>query len=227
MNGARISRLGYTRSLTLIVALGVVAACTASQQKPAVAATMADPELRREALEATLRVTDEHPQYVDELFALTLKHPRTLDRFLKNTARTLSDDKFARMTARRLAEHPDGVRQVLIATLDAISDKPAALTAVAQAMEERPQVSAMAIVQRDEAVRAVLEALLQEARKDRKARLAFLASVRENATPMAELVVKSPETMSALLGGFAEAGVDRGKTELEALVRAIEPNSNE
>lgn len=226
MNGACVSLQACWRALALGLTLNVLA-CTASQQKPAVDATMADPKLRREALEATLRVTDEHPDYVDELFALTLKHPRTLDRFLQNTARGLSDDTLARMTARRLAEHPEGVRQVLIATLDAISDKPESLTAVARAMEARPQVSAMAIVQRDEALRAVLKALLQEAGKDRKARVAFLAGVRENATPMAELVVKSPETMSALLGGFADAGVEQGKAELDALVKAVQPKAAE
>lgn len=192
-------------------------------ERPALDAAMKDDALRKETFEAMLRVTDEHPEYVDELFTATLRHPVTLDRFLQNTAVGLKEERFARMTARRLSEQPEGLKLILITTLDAISDKPPSLDAASAAMQERPQVASMALVQREEAVRAVLHALVQEIQKDSRARRAFLLGVRDNSTGMARVIVASPETLAALLRGASEAGVTEGKKELEALIKALEP----
>lgn len=186
---------------------------------------MENPKLRRESLEATLRVTDEHPEYVDDLFALTLQHPKTLDRFLSDAATHLHEEELSRMTAKRLAEHPDSLRQVMIASLDASSDKPASLDGISQAMQERPQLAAIALVQRDEAVRAVMRALMQEVLKNQKARAAFLAAIRENSGAMAQVIAPSPDTLAGLLRAFGKVGLTHGGSELEALVKAIAPKS--
>jgi len=209
-----------------LCAAALLLACSASTQKPAVDTAMADPKLRRESLEATLRVTDEHPEYVDELFALTLEHPKTLDRFLQNTAVGLKDEDLSRRTAQRLSEQPASLRQTIIVTLDAISDKPASLDAVSQAMNERPQIAAMVVVQREETVRAVMRALMREVLKNDRARKAFLAAVQENSAEMAQVLAPNPDTLASLLRGFAKVGVASGKAELDALVEALAPKKD-
>ncbi len=209
------------------VAASVAIACAASSQKPAVDAALSNDALRPESLEATLRVLDQHPEYVDELFALTLKHPKTLDRFLQNTARKLSDDALSRLTARRLADHPEGLRQILIATLDEVSDEPAPLGAVSEAIRERPQIAAMVLVQHDESVRRTLKALMSEVGKNRDARRSFLLGVQENSVAMAAVIAQDPNVMASLLRAFGKVGLKAGKTELEALLEAVAPEDAE
>lgn len=216
-----VERRTPSRPLARWSALIFALSCSASTQKPAVDAAMEDPKLRHEALEATLRVTDENPEYVDELFALTLKHPKTLDRFLQNTARDLVREDLSRATTRRLAEQPRSLRQTIIATLDAISDQPESLDALSQALHERPQVAAMAVVQRDETVRVMLRALMREVLKNDRARAAFLVAVQENSTEMAQIIAPNPATLASLVKGFGKVGVKAGKAELEALVDAV------
>jgi hypothetical protein len=196
-------------------------ACSASTERPAVDATLSNPKLRHESLEATLRVTDEHPEYVDELFALTLKHPVTLDRFLQNTAAALEREDFSRATARRLAERPGGLRQVMIANFDAISDKPASLDGVSQAMLARPQIAAMATVQRPDTVRAIVHALMMEVLKNRTARVAFLEALQENSGAMAHVIAPNPKVMASLLRAFSAESGTSGKKEFEALIDAL------
>lgn len=210
--------------LQAIGLLVVLSACSASTQKPAVDAVMADDELRGESLEATLRVTDEHPEYVDDLFARTLRHPRTLDRFLQNTAKGLEREDLSRMAARRLSENPAGLKQTMVATLDAVSDKPASQAAIAEAMAARPQVAAMSVVQRDEALRSMLRALVAECLKNKQARTAFLAALQENSEPMAQILATNPETMGKLMAALTKVGVATGKEEVKAAVKKLGSN---
>jgi hypothetical protein len=205
-----------------MAAILLLIGCGASSQKPGIDAAMDNDALRRESFEATLRVLDEHPDYVDELFAATLKHPRTLDRFLANTARGLEKESLARPTAAHLARYPKGLKQILIANLDEISDDPAALDAVAQAMAQRPQIAAMAIAQRQEALRVTMSALIDEVMKNAKARKAFLASLQEKSPQLAQLIANNPEVLGTMIEALAAAGAKRGKHELEELKQDIE-----
>lgn len=210
--------------LTVTLAVSIVLACSASSQKPAVDAAMANDDLRRESLEATLRVLDQNPEYVDELFALTLQHPKTLDRFLQNTGRELANDALSRRTARHLADNPAGLRQILIATLDEVSDEPPALMAVAEAMKERPQPAAIAMVQREDTVRLTVGALLDEVQRNAEARRWFLLAVQDNSVPMASVIVQDGKVMASLLRAFGKVGMKVGKDELAALVEALDPD---
>ncbi|MDQ2644493.1 MAG: hypothetical protein M3020_11795, partial [Myxococcota bacterium] len=222
----RRARPLYLTWLALAASVAALA-CAASSQKPAVDAALSNDALRSESLEATLRVLDQHPEYVDELFALTLKHPKTLDRFLQNTARELSDDALSRLTARRLADHPDGLRRIMVATLDEISDEPAPLAAVSESIRERPQIAAMVLVQREESVRRTLRALMGEVGKNRDARRWFLLGVQDNAVSMASVIAQDPTVLSSLLRAFGKVGLKAGKTELEALLKAVAPGDAE
>ena len=96
---------------------------------------MENRERRREILEATLRVLDKHPSYVDEMFEISLRHRRTQDRLFANTARGVVKVDLARRVADQLVAHPDGLEQVMRQTLLAAKDKPEAQKAILNAMK--------------------------------------------------------------------------------------------
>jgi len=215
MTRSRFSETTVRRSARAILLSVVVAACTAAAQKPAVETVLADDEQRIQSIEAVMRVTDEHPDYVDDLFVVVRKHPRTLNRFLDHTARTLAEDEFATTTAKHLAAHPAGLKRVMVKTLDEISDDPEALRAVADAMVERAHVSAMVIVQKEEAVRALVTALIHEVGKNAEARAAFVRAMQDNSAPLAEIAVDNPRLISSLTKAVAALELERGKKRLE------------
>ena len=57
--------------------------------------SLEEPEERRDTLELTLKVFDEHPEYVDELFSMARAHPTTFQRLLEKTATETEDEAFA------------------------------------------------------------------------------------------------------------------------------------
>lgn len=142
-----------------LLALCLLGGCSAGAKTQAVQTALENDETRRESFEATLRVLDQHPEYVDELFALTLQHRPTLDRFLWNAAQHLDEDWLARMNARHLVDNPAAAHQVMIAVLDDVSDEAETLAALSRAMEQRAQIAAMVVAARPETVRANLRAL--------------------------------------------------------------------
>ncbi len=127
------------RALIAVVALSL--SCSTKQKAEVSEATLQDRGRRTEMLEATLRVLDDNPAYVDQLFLLTLEHPKTLDRLLGNFTATLHDEALARRTARHLANHPRGLRLVIVETLDAAERKPEAREALVTALKDRAWVA--------------------------------------------------------------------------------------
>lgn len=208
--------------LITLLLMTTLVGCSAGAQKPAIASALDDRDMRRESFEATLRVLDENPEYVDDLFAAARRHPKTLDRFLHNTARELARDEFARFTAQRLVAHPEGLKRTLIAGLDEASDDPAALKAMSEAMAERPQLAAIVVVQTEASHRRVLHALIAEVQKNPEARRAFLAGVSENSDAMAQVIVPNTQVLVILIKAFARVGLSKGSKELEALAKAVE-----
>lgn len=146
----------------LIAAL-VATACNTKQKAVATDEMYDDPGRRAEMLEATLRVMDEHPEYVDEMVRLTLRHPKTLKRQFEATARALSDDDVARMNAQALVAHPRGLERVMIETLDAAKEKPAAQRAIVDAMQQRSDVAAQMLVDRPKELGSISRSILQKA----------------------------------------------------------------
>lgn len=198
------------------------ASCSAGAQKPAISGALENESMRRESFEATLRVLDEHPEYVDEFFATARRHPRTLDRFMKNAASELERDEFARLVAKRLTESPRGLKQVLIATLDEASDEPAALQAISEAMAERPQLAAIVVVQSDASLRRTLRALLLEVLKNPEARRSFLAGLAENSDSLAQVIAPNPDVLRALVAAWVKVKLSKGEKEVLALLKALE-----
>jgi hypothetical protein len=143
---------------TLAVATALLA-CSASQKQAAVETAVDDPDRRRETFEATLRMLDRHPEYVDEFFQQALAHPATLDRFVKDTVARLDERELATKVAAELAARPASLHRILVETLDAAAPRPDAQAAIGRAIADRPVQAARAISSRPEAVAKVTSAL--------------------------------------------------------------------
>jgi hypothetical protein len=210
------------RLITPLCALFVtISACTPAQKKPVVATAVDDSETRHEAFEATLRVLDQHPEYVDEFFVAARRHPQTLDRLLQDTTRALAEPDFARQAAGHLGAEPAGLKSTLIATLDEIKDQPEAQEAVAQAIELRPHETAAALFTRELAIRKAMTAMLEDLRGRPKATEAFMQAMRDNRMRLAELLAAHPDVLTKLTGALAEHGAKSGKSELEDVVSKL------
>src|SRR5688572_25564149 len=110
--------LGLSLRFGLLIAALSLTGCSVGQKRGLLETAFDDRERRQEYFEATLRVLDEHPEYVDEFFVAANKHPKTLDRFIANTSRDLRDEKLASITAKHLAANPESLKQVLVQTLE-------------------------------------------------------------------------------------------------------------
>jgi hypothetical protein len=208
----------FLHSLQLLLATGGLLACTPSQQKPVVATAIDSDEARATSFEATLRVLDEHPEYVDELFARSRHHPKTLDRLLYNSAQHLHEEELAHRAAVQLTGAPAGLKMTLIASLEKMQDQPAALEAGAAAIEERPQEAAHMLVQRERGIIRTVHALVIEIQKKPEAARAFRQALSENSDAVAAVITKDPELVGKMVASISKAGVKRGANELEDLV---------
>jgi hypothetical protein len=153
---------------------------------------------RRQSLEATLRVMDVHPEYVDEMYQATRRHPRTLERFLQSSARDLEDPALAKMTAELLIENPRSLRQVLLSTVDASGSKPEAREAIAAAVEERAAPMAEIITDRPSALQATLLETVASVERKPAARKSFLGAMQKSSPRVAEILSKDPRTLMVL-----------------------------
>ncbi len=151
------------RTLLIAVLTVVVAGCSTNAKKEITEAAMDDRGRRLEIMEATLRVLDENPRYVDEFFSLAMRHPRALDEFVAETAARLDDQALAERTARHLAAHPASLRRIMIETLDAAQRRPRARAAIADAIEARAHLAAGLLVDHPEQLAVVSEAIVEEA----------------------------------------------------------------
>ena len=119
------------RSIVLVAILGF--SCTTKQKTSITDHAFDDDGRRKELMEATLRVLDEHPAYVDEFYEMAKRHHVTLDRFLADTAADLHDPALAKRVAVQLVAHPKGLHQIMISTLDAAQGNRKAMTAILEA----------------------------------------------------------------------------------------------
>jgi hypothetical protein len=187
--------------VALIALAAAFGACSAGTQRSAIETAWDNDEVRQESFEATLRILDEHPEYVEEFFAAAQRHPTALMKFLDITSRELVQDSLAEQTADRLVAHPPGLKNIMAATMHAASDKPEAQDAIAQAMEARPHDAAAVLIRREQAMRVTFAALIDEVAKHESARRAFITSMRENSTQLATLMANDP----GALGDFIKA----------------------
>jgi hypothetical protein len=196
----------------------LVCSCSTNQKAGLVNTALDDKEAREEYFEATLRVLDAHPEYTDELFAQAQKHPKTLDRFLSNAANHLDDEALARATAKHLVHNPEGIRQVLLATLDAAKEDPAARQAIARAIEERSDLSAQVISDRPPAVEAMLEATVAAVADKPEARAAFLRAMQKVSPALAAVLAKNPKTLKAMTKALVGAAYADKRRDIERVL---------
>lgn len=190
-------------SSTVLTFVLLVEACSPAASRGVVAATLEPDDVRHAFLEGTLRVLDDHPEYVDELFVLNRRHPRTMSRFLENAARASRDEDFARFTAERLVRDPEGLRQIMVSTLEAARDQPAARAAISRAIEQRNTLATNVIADRPSAVVGSLNAMVQVVQRRPRARRAFLHAMRGNSDELARLLASDPDTLAAMASAMA------------------------
>lgn len=198
--------LGLTMSLSLV-------AChpSVNTQRKVLDEVVDQQPARREAFEATLRVLDEHPEYVDEFFAQLLEHPPAMNRFLAVNASGLDDARYAALMARHLVRHPEPLTEVMVQVLLAAKDKPESQRAMALSMEKEPELTATTVTSRPESVSAVTRTLLDALQARPEARQAFLAALRERRAQVAEILLSNPDVLTALMGELARRGADDEK----------------
>jgi hypothetical protein len=207
--------------LALVLAAAVAAAaCTPAQQKPVLATALDGRDQRDTSFEATLRVLDEHPEYVDELFTHARQHPKTLTRLLHVTAQHLHEADLAQSTAAELVAAPEGLETTLVASLDAMQDAPDAMNHAAAAIEARPHETARMLVQREMAIKNTVRELVQVVLKNPKAAEAFREALSENSAPLATIITNDPELTGVLFKSIAKAGLKRGESEFQSFLRA-------
>lgn len=180
---------------------------------------------RRELFEATLRVLDAHPEYVDELFTLMLGHRTSLNRFLAINSSGLDDPHYAALMARHLVRHPESLTEVMSQVLEASKDNPEAQRAMALAMERRAALTAQAVTSRPSSVNASTQALIDALQDKPEARQAFLTAMRERSEQVAALLLSDPETLAAVMGAMAERGVEDASVaqQLRSLLEGLAP----
>jgi hypothetical protein len=206
---------------SLIACIG----CGAGAKKQALDVTIANDQQRQEVFEATLRTLDEHPEYVDELFARARKHPRTLERFIANAAHHMHEDAIARMTTRYLVQNPAGLQRVMVRTLDAAAGKPAAKRAIAEAMRQRAGPAADALATHPEALRASVIAVIDVTASRPEARKAFLQAMNERAPALASLLIQNPRTLETVMKStLAAAARQEDGRVLQVLRELLDPD---
>lgn len=179
---------------------------------------------RRELFEATLRVLDAHPEYVDEMFQLLLEHGTSLNRFLAINSSGLDDPQYAALMARHLVRHPAPLTQVMIQVQEAAKDKPEAQRAMALAMEQRAELTARSFVSRPSNVTTTSVALIDVLQDNPEARAAYLAAMRERKDAVAAILLSDPETLGAVMGAMAKQGVKDSSVarQLRTLMEGLE-----
>lgn len=135
--------LGAMSSKTVWLVVGASLVLGGCSKESLLRSSLEEPEERRDTLELTLEVFDEHPEYVDELFDLAREHPPTFQRLLDKTATELEDPAFATEVASHLAAHPVAVEQIMLAMLLEARSRPELREAIARAILANPDVMAM------------------------------------------------------------------------------------
>ena len=164
---------------------------------------------RAEYLEAALRVFDEHPEYVDELFRLArAQHPVALDRFVGDAVRDLHDRKLAELAAGYLARSPSSLEEILIRTLEASEGLPAARAATGRAIAARRRIAAGIITDDAGRAEALLLATVDRLADKRTARQALLRVMQARARELVGLITRDPAALRAMLRAIV--GADLG-----------------
>ncbi|MCC6525975.1 MAG: hypothetical protein IT373_25235 [Polyangiaceae bacterium] len=124
---------------------------------------LADPVERKETMELTLAICDEHVEYVDDLFVLARGHEPTFDRLVKQAAVALEDPAFAAEIAAKLAPSTRAVETITRATLARARHDPELRRALAAATLAEGDVIQQIAAEHPELVQQVFMRILSGA----------------------------------------------------------------
>jgi hypothetical protein len=210
-------RVLHTRGLCAVAAILSLTACTHAAPGPKMAQKGLDamtPQQRRATLESTTQALDTRPEYVDELYAIARKHPKTFERFLADTTRDLHERALAQLTVGQILEHPDSYRQMLLVALESSSRDPKGADVLTTAMVDRRGLIADMITARPAKLIPVTEAIMRTGAPRPEARAALRTSMSDEAEPVAHILVEDPKTVGVLMKALLKAGVSRSVLEL-------------
>jgi hypothetical protein len=202
--------------LAWAVATFILVSCSHAAPSPKTAQVGLDTlndEQRRRTLESMTSALDTRPEYVDELFAVVRHHPKALRRFLSNAARDLREQELAEMTVAEILPHPESYAQMLRVAIDQTSHNPAAADVLAKVMVERREVVADMLTDRPASLTPVTEAMMQSGAKKPAARAALRTAMKSVSQPVAKIVVEDPDTVGVLMKAMLDAGVTRSVIE--------------
>ena len=139
-----------------LVSLSLLLLVTACSKESMLRSALEDPVERRDTMSLTLKIFDEHPEYVVELFAQARGHRSTFDQLVKQAAVALEDQAFAAEVADKLSDHPKAVELMTRAMLVEAHDKPELRRALAMAILTEGDVMHQIAAENPELVRQVL-----------------------------------------------------------------------
>ncbi len=140
----------------LWVVLMVAAMMGGCSKEALLRSELEDPQDRRETILLTLKIFDEHPEYVDELFELARGHEKTFERLIMQAALALEDPAFAASAARQLAKHPTAVERITQAMLVEARTSPELRRALAAAILAEGEVMNQIVTENPQLMRQVL-----------------------------------------------------------------------
>jgi hypothetical protein len=198
-----------------------VAACATAQKKTVIeSAAGASDTQRRDAFEATARVLDENPEYVDEFYVILRKHPKTLSRFFADVTPDLDQKPLAETQAKLLAEHPASLEVIFRETIDAAKDRPKARAALTRVMQQRATLLADLTTDNPQTVAALLNATTAALVRKPKAQPGFHVAMKESAPHVAALMAKDTSTLGVLMEEMLKVSV-RDKPALRKLLDKV------
>jgi hypothetical protein len=153
--------MAVMRKLGLAVVLVLVTGCS---KESMLRSALEDPAERRETMELTLKIFDEHPEYVDDLFVLARGHDPTFERLVQQAAIALEDPAFAASVANKLARHPVSVQLITRAMLVEARSNPELRRAMATAILSEGDVMQQIAAENPELVQQVLVRIISGAR---------------------------------------------------------------
>ena len=119
-----------------------------------------DPEERRDTMNLTLQIFDEHPEYVAELFAQAKLHDKTFDALVTQMATALEDPAFAAKVATKLSAHPKAVEITTRAMMVEARNNPELRRSMTAAILTEGDVMQQIAAENPELVRQVLTRIL-------------------------------------------------------------------
>lgn len=185
----------------LLAAMVALIGCgtTVGSKQKAMELALNEQPTRGEFFEATLRVLDAHPDYVDEFFQYAQKHRPTMERFISNTVAHLHEKELAALTASYLAKDPDALYRILVETLDHVGDARASQEAIALAIEDRAGLSTRFIATRPSAIQVITESMVDEVLVNSRAADAFRSAMKARKDDLASTLAEDQETLAGMV----------------------------